>query len=307
MNSVAIKTEMLSRNFGSRVAVSDLSITIRQGEIFSLLGTNGAGKTTTIKMLSCLLKPTSGKASLLGLDVMRHPDKVKNIIGVSPQETAIATHLSTRENLILMGGIFKMSAKKSRERANELMQLMELEDRKDQVRKLSGGMQRRLSIAMALMPDPQILFLDEPTLGLDPHARKSVWNYIEKLKGEKTILLTTHYLEEADSLADRIAIMESSKIIEEGTSQELKERYQSSKKMQIRFANQVDHIEKELQKLNLEVQKTVDGVILKAPELDVYAITDVLRSHGVQIKGIQMQEPTLDEVFIHLTGKEAKS
>lgn len=307
MNSIAIKTENLTRNFGSRVAVSDLSIEINQGEIFSLLGTNGAGKTTTIKMLSCLLKPTSGKASLLGFDVMKHPEKIKNTIGVSPQETAIATHLSTRENLILMGGIFKMSSKKSRERAMDLMKLMELEDRKDQVRKLSGGMQRRLSIAMALMADPQMLFLDEPTLGLDPHARRSVWNYIEKLKGEKTILLTTHYLEEADSLADRIAIMEDAKIIEKGTSQELKERHQSSKKMQIRFANQVDKIEEELKKLNIEVQKTADGVILKAPDLDVYAITDVLRAKGVLIKGIQMQEPTLDEVFIHLTGKEAKS
>ena len=306
-NNLAIETMQLSRKFGERVAVSDLSMQIQKGEIFSLLGTNGAGKTTTIKMLSCLLKPTSGKASLMGFDVMKYPDKVKNIIGVSPQETAIATHLNTRENLMLMGGIFKMSTKKSRERALDLMKLMELEDRKDQVRKLSGGMQRRLSIAMALMPDPQILFLDEPTLGLDPHARRSVWNYIEKLKGEKTILLTTHYLEEADSLADHIAIMEDSKIIETGTSQELKERYQSSKKMQIRFKDPIDHVEDELQKLNIEVQKTADGVILKAPELDVYAITDVLRSKGVVIKGIQMQEPTLDEVFIHLTGKEAKS
>lgn len=307
MNSIAIKTEHLSKKFGERVAVSDLSIEIRKGEIFSLLGTNGAGKTTTIKMLSCLLKPTGGSASLMGFDVEKHPVKVKNIIGVSPQDTAIATHLNTRENLILMGGIFKLGQKESKQRAHELMELMELEDRKDQVRKLSGGMQRRLSIAMALMSDPQILFLDEPTLGLDPHARKSVWNYIEKLKGEKTILLTTHYLEEADSLADHIAIMENSKIIETGTSAELKERHQSSKIMRIRFENHVSEVEADLKKLNIDVEKTNDGVILKAPSLDVYGITDVLRAKGVQIKGIQMQEPTLDEVFIHLTGKEAKS
>ena len=307
MNSIAIKTEQLSKKFGERVAVSDLSIEIQKGEIFSLLGTNGAGKTTTIKMLSCLLKPTTGRASLMGFDVEKYPDKVKNIIGVSPQETAIATHLNTRENLTLMGGIFKMSPKVARSRAHDLMQLMELEDRKDQVRKLSGGMQRRLSIAMALMSDPQILFLDEPTLGLDPHARKSVWNYIEKLKGEKTILLTTHYLEEADSLADRIAIMENAKIIETGTSHELKTRYQSSQIMHIRFDGNTNLVIDDLRKLNLDVKNNSQGIEIKAPELDIYAITDVLRSKGIVIKGIQMQEPTLDEVFIHLTNKEAKS
>jgi ABC-2 type transport system ATP-binding protein len=308
MNStIAIKTEQLSKKFGERVAVSNLSIEIQKGEIFSLLGTNGAGKTTTIKMLSCLLKPTSGRASLMGFDVEQYPDKVKNIIGVSPQETAIATHLNTRENLTLMGGIFKMSPKAARVRANELMQLMELEDRKDQVRKLSGGMQRRLSIAMALMPDPQILFLDEPTLGLDPHARKSVWNYIEKLKGEKTILLTTHYLEEADSLADRIAIMENSEIIETGTSQELKKRFQSAQIMHIRFDGSTHEAIYDLRKLNLDVENNSQGIVIKAPELDIYAIIDVLRSKEITIKSIQMQEPTLDDVFINLTNKEAKS
>ena len=306
-SAIAIKTKDLSKSFGQRVAVSDLSVEIRKGEIFSLLGTNGAGKTTTIKMLSCLLRPTSGSASLLGLNVEKNPEKVKSIIGVSPQETAIAVHLNTRENLMLMGGIFKMSRRAAKSRAIDLMRLMELEDRKDQVRKLSGGMQRRLSIAMALMSDPQILFLDEPTLGLDPHARRSVWNYIEKLKGEKTILLTTHYLEEADSLADHIAIMEDSKIIETGTSKELKQRYQSSKILHIRFENDDDAVEAELEKLNLEVEKIPGGVIVKAPVLDFYAITDVLRSKGIIIKDIQMQEPTLDEVFIHLTGKEVRS
>lgn len=303
---IAINTEQLSRKFGNRVAVSDLSIQIQKGKIYSLLGTNGAGKTTTINMLACLLKPTSGQATLMGIDINKHPEKVKEIIGVSPQETAIATHLNTRENLMLMGGIFKLSHKVSKHRAGELMDLMELEDRKDQVRNLSGGMQRRLSIAMALMSDPQILFLDEPTLGLDPHARRSVWNYIEKLKGEKTILLTTHYLDEADSLADHIAIMENSRIIETGTSQELKKRYQSSQIMHIRFDGSKDLVIDDLLQLNLEVEKNTQGIVIKAPELDIYAITDVLRLKGIIIKSIQMQEPTLDEVFIHLTGKEAK-
>lgn len=303
---IAIRTNGLSKKFGDRIAVSNLSIQIQKGEIFSLLGTNGAGKTTTIKMLSCLLKPTTGRASLMGFDVEKQPEKVKNIIGVSPQETAIATHLNTRENLTLIGGIFKMSPKAARSRARDLMQLMELEDRKDQVRKLSGGMQRRLSIAMALMSDPEILFLDEPTLGLDPHARRSVWIYIEKLKGEKTILLTTHYLEEADSLADHIAIMENAEIIETGTSQELKKRYQSAQIMHIRFDGNTSDVIEDLRKQNLNVENNKQGITIKAPELDIYAITDVLRLKGIVIKGIQMQEPTLDEVFIHLTGKEAK-
>lgn len=303
----AIQANNLCKKFGHRVAVSDLSFNIEKGEIFSLLGTNGAGKTTTIKMLSCLLKPTSGSATLMGIDALKSPRKVKNIIGVSPQETAIAMHLNTCENLILMGGIFNMTRSQAKKRAIELMELMELEDRKDQVRKLSGGMQRRLSIAMALVSNPEILFLDEPTLGLDPHARRSVWNYIEKLKGVKTILLTTHYLEEADSLADHIAIMENSKIIEMGTSSELKERYQSSKKMHIQFQNAVDGIDEKLRQLNIDVEVTADGVTLSTPELNVYAITDVLRASGVIIKNIQMQEPTLDEVFVSLTGKESQS
>lgn len=199
-NDVAIRTSNLTRNFGKINAVKDLNIEIKRGEIFSLLGKNGAGKTTTIKMLCCLLIPASGTATIMDFDIKENPLKIKEIIGVSPQETAIAGHLSTRENLLLIGGVFGLRRELLNERAKNLMQLMELEDRKDQARKLSGGMQRRLSIAMALMSDPQILFLDEPTLGLDPHSRKSVWNYIDKLKREKTILLTTHYLGFADKV-----------------------------------------------------------------------------------------------------------
>ena len=158
-----------------------------------------------------------------GFPLSTHPQEIKKIIGVSPQESAIAEHLTSKENLLLMGGVFGLSSEENKKRALNLMDLLEIEDRKDQAKKLSGGLQRRLSIAMALMSDPEILFLDEPTLGLDPHSRKSVWNYIEKLKRHKTILLTTHYLEEADSLADHIAIMESGVIIANGTSSELKD------------------------------------------------------------------------------------
>jgi len=303
-DKIAIKTNNLTKIFGSRIAVNSLNIEIKQGEIFSLLGRNGAGKTTTIKMLCCLLRPTSGNASVMNFSIKENSQKIKEIIGVSPQDTAIAEHLSTWENLLLMGGVFGLKTDESKRRAKNLMELLELEDRKDQTRKLSGGLQRRLSIAMALISDPQILFLDEPTLGLDPQARKSVWNYIEKLKNEKTILLTTHYLEEADSLADRIAIMDKGEIIEMGTSSELKQKYATHKTLKISAENITTEIIDVLSKQGMEVKLTSSGVEIKAKELDFHSIIDLLQQKNLKISGIEMQEPTLDDVFLHLTGKK---
>jgi len=303
-NDFAICTNDLTKIFGNRNAVTSLNIEIKRGEIFSLLGTNGAGKTTTIKMLCCLITPTSGGATIMGHNIKGNSLKIKEIIGVSPQETAIAGHLNTRENLLLMGGVFGFNRQKARMRAKDLMELMELEDRKDQARKLSGGMQRRLSIAMALISDPQVLFLDEPTLGLDPHARRSVWDYIEKLKGEKTILLTTNYLEEADSLADYIAIMDKGGIIEKGTSFELKKKYKSIQTLKISVENISPDIIDGLKIQGMDVNKTLNGIEIKAKDMDFYTIIDFLRLQNVVINGIQMKEPTLDDVFIQLTGKE---
>jgi ABC-2 type transport system ATP-binding protein len=303
---VAIKTQNLSRCFGERVAVNNLNIEIKKGGIFSLLGTNGAGKTTTIKMLSCLLKPTSGSASVMDFNLAEHSQKIKNIIGVSPQETAIAAHLNSMENLMLMGGVSGLKNGESKKRAIELMALLGIENRKDQARKLSGGLQRRLSIAMALMCDPQILFLDEPTLGLDPHARKMVWNYIEKLKTKKTILLTTHYLEEADSLADTIAIMDEGKIIEMGTSETLKKKYNAKQTMEVSSTNISQLLTEQLQQKGYEVVRTTKGLEVSATTIDFYAVVGLLKQNDVQISGIEMKEPTLDDVFLHLTNKEGK-
>ena len=303
-DKIAIKTENLYKNFGSRIAVNNLNIEIKHGEIFSLLGKNGAGKTTTIKMLSCLSQPTSGNATIMGFSINENPLKIKEIIGVSPQETAIAEHLNTLENLLLMGGVFGLKRDESKRRAKDLMELMELEDRKDQARKLSGGLQRRLSIAMALMSDPLILFLDEPTLGLDPHARRSVWNYIDKLKKEKTILLTTHYLEEADSLADHIAIIHDGKIIEAGTSGELKSRHSDSQTIRISAENISANVFKYLREQGMEVDEISSGIEIRFKELDFYSIIDLMRQEKVVINGIQMQQPSLEDVFLHLTGKE---
>lgn len=286
------------------MAVNDLNIDIQQGELFSLLGTNGAGKTTTIRMLCCLLQPTSGEATVLGHDLVNGDnDLIKNVIGVSPQETAIAGHLTTKENLVLMGRVYGMSRNAAIKRAEQLMELMELEDRKEWTKRLSGGQQRRLSIAMALVSDPKILFLDEPTLGLDPHARKSVWNYIERLKGEKTILLTTHYLEEADALSDHLAIMESGVVVAAGTSRELKQNLNTDRVLRVTAETFPDAVIGKLLESGHSVDRVDHGLDIKAEKIDLYAVVDLLHSNKVELTGINLQEPTLDEVFLTVTGK----
>ena len=210
----AIKIEDLTKKYKDVVAVDNLSLSVREGELFSLLGVNGAGKTTTIKMLSCLTKATSGDAYLLGKSISRETAEVKSFIAVSPQETAVAPGLTVRENLELMCGVHGFSKDKRNAKIKELTELLDLcsvMDRK--AGKLSGGWQRRLSIAMALISEPKILFLDEPTLGLDVIARSDLWDIIRALKGRVTIILTTHYMEEAEALSDRIAIMKDGKLL----------------------------------------------------------------------------------------------
>lgn len=307
MDQIAIQTDQLTRHFGERVAVHQLDLKIRKGEIFALLGTNGAGKTTTIKMLCCLLPQTSGEAFLNGFQLSKEQQEIKKIIGVSPQESAIAEHLTSKENLLLMGGVFGLSSEENKERALNLMHLLEIEDRKDQAKKLSGGLQRRLSIAMALMSDPEILFLDEPTLGLDPHSRKSVWNYIEKLKHHKTILLTTHYLEEADSLADHIAIMDSGNIIAQGTSSELKDLSTKERVLTIKSSSITSEMKDYCSQHYGLTTLNQNELTIQAKQFDIYSIVDYFKSIKVQIKYISMTEPTLDDVFLQLTGKERLS
>lgn len=221
----ALKIENLTKRYKDIVAVDGLSLDVEQGELLSLLGVNGAGKTTTIKMLSCLTKPTSGDAYLLGKSICKDAAAVKEWIAVSPQETAVAPALSVKENLELMCGIFQFTKEKRAERIEELTTLLGLESvlhRK--AGKLSGGWQRRLSIAMALVSEPKILFLDEPTLGLDVLARSDLWDIIRALKGNVTIILTTHYMEEAEALSDRIAIMKDGKLLVCDTANAIKAR-----------------------------------------------------------------------------------
>ena len=210
----AIKIENLTKQYKDVRAVDGLSLEIAEGELFSLLGVNGAGKTTTIKMLSCLTTPTSGDAIVLGDSITQNAAAVKANIGVSPQETAVATGLTVRENLELICGIYGFDKQKTAEKISSLSSILSLESvLNKKASKLSGGYARRLSIAMALISEPKVLFLDEPTLGLDVIARSELWDVINSLKGKVTIILTTHYMEEAEALSDRIAIMKDGKLL----------------------------------------------------------------------------------------------
>ena len=218
-----IKTIELVKRYKNLTAVDKLNLEIHQGELFSLLGVNGAGKTTTIKMLTCITKPTDGDAFIGGYSVTKQPEQVKRLISVSPQETAVAPNLSVKENLELICGIHGFTKEKSEAKINELTEQFALDsilNRK--VGKLSGGWQRRVSIAMALISEPKILFLDEPTLGLDVIARHELWDMIRSLKSKVTVILTTHYMEEADALSDRIGIMKDGNLLAVGTAEELK-------------------------------------------------------------------------------------
>ena len=218
----AIETRDLVKQYKNLTAVDGLNLEIRQGELFALLGVNGAGKTTAIKMLSCLTKPTGGDAVVGGHRITKEPEKVKRLIGVSPQETAIAPNLSVKENLELICGIHRFPKEKTQAKIRELSEQFALDSvLQRKAGKLSGGWQRRVSIAMALISEPQILFLDEPTLGLDVIARRELWDTIRKLKGRITIILTTHYMEEAETLSDRIGIMKSGHLLAVGTAEEL--------------------------------------------------------------------------------------
>jgi len=306
-NRFAIQTFSLSRKFGDLVAVDGIDLSIKEGELFSLLGPNGAGKTTAIKMLCCLLRPSSGTATVMGRDIREDPMAVKQIIDISPQETAIAEHLNAWENLRLIGGIRGLAKEEVKKRSEELLEMVGLAKRaKEQVRKFSGGMKRRLSIAMALVSDPQVLFLDEPTLGLDPQSRRGIWEHIAELKGKKTILLTTHYLEEADALADRIAIIDEGKIAALGTPQELKDSISDMQVMVVKAKNLPPDVIEGLKEIYPEVKATESGIEIGAKELSFYEIVDYLRPRGVAIQSTSLKQPTLDDVFLHLTGKELR-
>ena len=227
---IAISINGLTKKYKERIAVDDLSLDINEGELFALLGFNGAGKTTTIKLLTGLLKPTSGDAYIFKKSIVNEINDIKPILNISPQESAVAPNLSVFENLVLIAEIYGFKKEEANKKAYQMMEKFGITDRKnDKAKKLSGGLKRRLSIAMALITDPKIVFLDEPTLGLDVRARRELWHIISELKGKTTIILTTHYLEEVEALADSIAIIDKGKLKIKGTIEELKTSTQKDK------------------------------------------------------------------------------
>jgi len=303
----AVQIFKLTKSFNGLVAVNGVDLEIKKGELFSLLGPNGAGKTTTIKMLCCLLKPTRGTATVLGNDVIKTPFAVKRLIGVSPQETILSERLNCWENLALIGKVHGLSSEVVKSRSKELLETMGLMERsRDQVRRFSGGMKRRLSIAMALVSDPQVLFLDEPTLGLDPQARRTIWEYIAALKGKKTILLTSHYMEEADFLSDRIGIIDEGRVVALGTSQELKTNLLEMRSMVVSTENLTAEVLADLQSKYSRLEMAKGRLKIYHKDLDFKRIVDYLHSRGVTVYSAALEQPTLEDVFIQITGKQLR-
>lgn len=301
----AIEILKLTRRFNGLVAVGGIDLETREGELFSLLGPNGSGKTTTIKMLCCLLRPTEGTARVMGYDVVKEPFQVKEVIGVSPQETAVSERLNSWENLALIGRIYGLGPEETKRRSAELLEIMGLTDRgKERTSKFSGGMKRRLSIAMGMVHDPPVLFLDEPTLGLDPQARRATWEHIVRLKGKKTILLTTHYMEEADFLSDRVAIIDKGKIVALGTPGELKANFPKTPTMLVSAENVTDAIIEGLKERYLEVKEDGGKLRISDEKLEFSELIYYFQSNGATVCSAALEEPTLEDVFIRLTGKE---
>jgi len=312
MSEDVIKAEGLTKVFNHNlVAVDHINFSVKRGEIFGFLGPNGAGKTTTINMLITVLKPTEGKASILGYDIAQQNNDVRNTIGVVPQEYTADEDLTGYENILLCADLYGISREISKKRASDLLTLVELVAFKDKkVQTYSGGMRRRLELACGLINRPKVLFLDEPTLGLDVQTRAATWNYVRMLKKEfgMTLFMTTHYLEEADALCDRIAIIDHGKIVVVGTPEELKESLGGdiitlSIKQDVDITNLVKKIERVK-----EVKKENGMYIIKSESGEVTAplIIEALRKEGHVVNKLSLTKPTLNEVYLEYTGKSMR-
>ncbi|MEL6891918.1 MAG: ABC transporter ATP-binding protein [Actinomycetota bacterium] len=303
----AIEATALTRTFGGEVAVDGIDLRVDGGELFALLGPNGAGKTTTLRMLCGLLRPTSGSARILGHDVATDALGVKRLIAISPQETAVAEHLDAWENLALMAGVHGIDAATGRERSQSLLATLGLDQRADHaVKRYSGGMKRRLSIAMALVTDPEVVFLDEPTIGLDPQSRRGVWEYIAGLKRRVTIVLTTHYLEEADELADRLAIIDDGRVIALGTPDDLKSRHAGAQNLLVEATGWTEDALAALGGRFRGVSRSDRTVEVADSDATVQEVNDCLRPFSVGLTGVHRRPASLDDVFLELTGKELR-
>lgn len=303
-NHIAIEVDSLVKKYGDLTAVDSISFIINKGEIFSFLGPNGAGKTTTVEVLECLRKPTSGRAYVLGFDISKDQDEIKKKIGVLPQEFNTFDSLTVRENLQYFAGMFGSSVD-----IDSLIKLVDLEDkRNEQYKKLSGGLKQRLGVAMALVNDPEIVFLDEPTGGLDPKARREVWNVIRGLKKQgKTVFLTTHYMEEAEVLSDTVTIIHKGKIVATGTPEELITRYGQRNLLVLKNTDKaaVPLIET----LGLEANFESDAGDVKVTlnqSADVSEIVKALTLKQIVFGELQLRRSSLEDVFLNLTGETLK-
>jgi len=303
--SPAIEMIDLCKSFGKFQAVDHLSLTVRRGEIFGLLGPNGSGKTTTINMISGLSVPTSGEVRVMGYDVRRQARQVRQILGSVPQETALYEELSAWTNMDFHADLFGIRRKEKKERITKLLELVQLQDRKDsRVGTFSGGMKRRLALARALLHDPQLIYLDEPTLGVDVQARRVIWDYILSLRDQgKTVLITTNYLEEAQALCERVAIIDHGKLVAVDTPDHLKQTYGGSV-IEVETTQPSKAID-ELRALPSVQEVVQDGTHLKITTQGIHNIApqviNVLSQEG-EIKDIAIREPNLDEIFLRLTG-----
>ena len=301
----------LRKRYGQVQALDGVSFRVRSGEVFGLLGPNGAGKSTTVKVLATLTKPSSGRAEVAGHDVVREPDEVRRSIGYVPQSSGVDRDATGRENLLLQGRIQGMNGHKLEERVNELLDLLGIADAADRVvRGYSGGMKRRLDVALGLVHRPQVLFLDEPTTGLDPEARASMWAELERLaEGEAfTILLTTHYMEEADQLADRLAIVSRGRLVVEGTPEELKHSLRGDA-VEIELSDgQAGDAESIVVALEGVHEASADGRKLRSRVASgaraIPTILSALEARGIGVESVTTHRPSLDDVYLHYTGRE---
>ena len=308
--TIAINVNRLCKTYDSHKAVDDLSFSVYGGEIFGLLGPNGAGKSTTLRTLITLLHPTSGTATVMGHDTVRDADTVRTLIGYVPQERAIDRFLTGREHLQLLGALYHLTTDEATKRINELLKLVDLEDHADRPAKTySGGMKRKLDIACGLLPNPKILFLDEPTLGLDVQSRLRIWEYVRMLKARgMTVVMTTNYLDEADQLCDRLAIIDSGKIKTLGSPVELKIALGGDiVSLTLKELDRIPSLETELKGRPAikSVRTTTKGLDIRveSPEKALPAILDAANRLGCSIEFIQYNRPRLDDVFIAHTGR----
>ncbi len=301
----AIFTRGVGKRYGGLIALDSFDLTVERGGIFGLLGPNGAGKTTLIRVLTTLLRPDGGEARVEGLDTARDGREIRRLIGVVPQENSLDRYLTARENLELHARLHGMAGNLYRARIDELLELFGLAGRQhDFPDTFSGGMQRRLVVARALVHEPRVLFLDEPTTGLDPQSRRAVWDYIRSIAGTMTIFLTTHYLDEAEQLCDRLAIMDHGKLIALGSTAELKARLSGGVVYRIELAPGEERYVERLRSLACVREITVTGSRVEVSLERWECLSEVLAAlNGADVRSISLREKSLEEVFISLTGK----